>query len=130
MTHEFHDADPDDVFRVAMAFAKSTTMLESIKFKLRKLDWVEDRMDKALHIIAGQGDRMTEFRLCVDARFDAVDKRFDAVDKRFDAFQADVDKRFDAVDKRFDAMDQRFDAMDQRFGTIEVLLRELAGKPA
>ena len=123
MTHEFHDADPDDVFRVAMAFAKSTTMLESIKFKLRKLDWVEDRMDKALHIIAGQGDRMTEFRLCVDARFDAVDKRFDA-------FQADVDKRFDAVDKRFDAMDQRFDAMDQRFGTIEVLLRELAGKPA
>jgi len=116
MTHEFHDADPDDVFRVAMAFAKSTTMLESIKFKLRKLDWVEDRMDKALHIIAGQGDRMTEFRLCVDARFDAVDKRFDA-------FQADVDKRFDAVDKRFDAM-------DQRFGTIEVLLRELAGKPA
>jgi len=55
-------------------------------------------------------ERLDDFRVHVDSRFDAVDKRFDAVDQRFDA----VDKRFDAVDQRFAAVDQRFASLDRR----------------
>ncbi len=159
MTEELRNPEPDDVTLVTMAFAKSTTLMESIKFKLRKLDWVEDRTDKALHLVVNLNDKMIEFKISVDRQFDcvrqrmdtfqedvqkrfaAVDKRFDTTDKRLaavdrrldgddqrlDAFEANVNQRFEAVDKRFDEMSRD---MNERFGTIEMLLRELAGRPA
>ncbi|HEX5592162.1 MAG TPA: hypothetical protein VFX35_02305 [Solirubrobacterales bacterium] len=40
-------------------------------------------------------------------------------DERLDEFKVSVNQRFDEVDKRFDAVDRRFDAVDKRIDRLE-----------
>ncbi len=62
-------------------------------------------------------DRLDEFRLRVDERFDEVDRRFDEVDRRFE----EVDRRFEGVDRRFDRLAAE---MDRRFERVETEMKD------
>jgi len=85
--------------------------------------------------IAGLGAEVSQLRVDMDARFDAlasdVDARFDAlasdVDARFDALASDVDARFDDVDARFDALASDVDDIAR---TLAVLVTELNARAA
>jgi hypothetical protein len=65
-------------------------------------------------------DRLDDFR--VD-----VNRRFDAVDKRFDDFQVDVDRRFDEVDRRFDKVDAELSRVNDRLDSLHRTLLQMAG---
>jgi hypothetical protein len=60
---------------------------------------LEARMDD---MVAG----VSELRLEMNRRFDAVDRRFEAVDRRFEA----VDRRFDQHDAKVDRVRLELDA--------------------
>ena len=77
--------------------------------------------------IAGLGAEVSQLRVDMDARFDAlasdVDAKFDDVNARFD----DVDARFDDVDARFDALASDVDDIAR---TLAVLVTELNARAA
>jgi hypothetical protein len=53
-------------------------------------------------------------------------------DQRLDDFAVHTDQRFDIVDKRFDAVDRRFDSLERRmdagFTRVDGDIRELRGE--
>ena len=61
---------------------------------------------------------LDEFKVVVDARFDAIDARFEGIDARFEG----IDSKIDSLDAKFDA---KFDALDLK---IESVQREVSGK--
>ncbi len=46
-------------------------------------------------------------------------------DERLDDFRVDVDRRFDDVDKRFDKVDKRFDKVDRELTRVNDRLDDL-----
>ncbi|HUC01062.1 MAG TPA: hypothetical protein VMS11_14675 [Solirubrobacterales bacterium] len=58
-------------------------------------------------------ERLDEFRVSVDKRFDAVDKQFDRVDKRFEEVIRRMDAGFARVDGDIKALSGRFDAQQR-----------------
>ncbi|MDE0659587.1 MAG: hypothetical protein OXI79_08050 [Gammaproteobacteria bacterium] len=75
---------------------------------------------------------LDEFKVVLDARFNAIDARFDAIDARFEG----IDTRFEGIDTRFEAIDARIDSLDAKFEAkfdaldlkIESVQREVSGK--
>lgn len=61
---------------------------------------------------------LDEFKVVLDARFEAIDARFEGIDARFEA----IDSRIDSLDAKFEA---KFDALDLK---IESVQREVSGK--
>ncbi|MCY3841883.1 MAG: hypothetical protein OXH09_25095 [Gammaproteobacteria bacterium] len=61
---------------------------------------------------------LDEFKVVLDARFEAIDARFEGIDARFEA----IDSRIDSLDAKFEA---KFDALDLK---IESVRREVSGK--
>ena len=82
---------------------------------------------------------LNEFKVVLDARFDAIDARFERIDARFEGIDARfeaIDARFEAIDARFEAIDSRIDSLDAKFEAkfdaldlkIESVQREVSGK--
>ena len=85
-------------------------------------------------------ERLDDFRVDVNRRFDEVDRRFDEVDRRFDEARDDVNRRFDEqraesvairremkegferVDKRFERVNEQFERMYRLMITIGVAI--------
>ena len=68
---------------------------------------------------------LDEFKVVVDARFDAIDTRFEGIDARFEG----IDARFEGIDSRIDSLDAKFDAkFDALDLKIESVQREVSGK--
>ena len=68
---------------------------------------------------------LDEFKVVVDARFDAIDARFEGIDARFEG----IDARFEGIDSKIDSLDAKFDAkFDALDLKIESVQREVSGK--
>ncbi|MCY3620768.1 MAG: hypothetical protein OXH68_03530 [Gammaproteobacteria bacterium] len=75
---------------------------------------------------------LDEFKVVVDARFDAIDARFEGIDARFEG----IDARFEGIDARFEGIDSKIDSLDAKFDAkfdaldlkIESVQREVSGK--